>query len=607
MKIQVNFPSKFTWMKKLVLILCCFVTAVVVAQDKATQDSLWLKLKRAHTPSQEVTAYFDLATNYFEIDQKKSDSLAFAGLAIAEASRDRSLMVSAYLQDASRFLRLSYKNSNIEEARTRIHKALAISQREKNSELIVQCNIILARTYRTSGNLAKALQANSEALALLPEISNDSLKIQAYLSEGLSLIRKKDMVNAFKSHLAALTIAEQSKKPKLLITCYDMLVNFYVRLGDFEKAKDYAFKILEENSKTKNKVSLLKDYDLIAGVYAAAKDVKMSVYYYNKLANLADSLHNETYKLEVKFGIVNLYLNTGHFKEGYEYLRKSPEVFGQIKKLGMTHELDKANGYIQMMLGHYDSSIFYYKKAEPFFRTNALPQQKYDFFSQYSMLYKAMKKWDQAIAWETMAKETAQEASNLEDFSESVHTLDSLYLQKGDFTTAYKYHNLYQTLRDSIQKLSKEKDLQSLEIDNENKRKERAQAQAEEDLRRRHNLQYMGITIAIGAVFILLVALGIFNVSAGVVKAMGFFAFIFLFEFIILVADNQIHHLTHGEPWKVLLIKIGLIALLLPFHHWIEEKVVHYLIERKIGLPKPLRGIISTFSPKEKSREEGIG
>jgi hypothetical protein len=594
-------------MKKLAFILCCFVTAVVFAQDEAKQDSLWLKLKRAYTPSQKVAAYFDLATTYFEIDQKKSDSLAFTGLAIAESSRDRSLMVSAYLQDASRFLRYSYKNSNIEAARTRAQKALAISQREKNSELIIQCNNILARTYRASGNIGKALQANGEALALLPEISNDSLKIQAYVSEGLSLVRKKDMVNAFKSYLAALTIAEQSKKPSLLKTCYEMLVNFYVNLGDFEKAKDYAFKILEENIKTKDKALQLNDYNRIASVYASAKDVKMSVYYYDKLAHLADSLHNETYRLEVKFGIVNLYLNTDHFKEGYEYLRKSPEIFGQIKKMGMTQELDKANGYIQMMLGHYDSSIFYYKRAEPFYRNNALPARKYDFFSQYSLLYKTMKKWDQAIAYEMVAKETAEETSNLEDFSDAVHTLDSLYLMKGDFTTAYKYHNLYQTLRDSIQKLSKEKDLQSLEIDNENKRKERAQVQAEQDLRRRHNLQYMGITIAIGAVFILLVGLGIFNVSAGVVKAMGFFAFIFLFEFIILVADNQIHHLTHGEPWKVLLIKIGLIALLLPFHHWIEEKVVHYLIERKIGLPKPLRGIISTFSPKEKSREEGIG
>lgn len=199
-----------------------------------------------------------------------------------------------------------------------------------------------------------------------------------------------------------------------------------------------------------------------------------------------------------------------------------------------------------------------------------------------------------------IAKETVEATSNLENLSDAVQTLDSLYLMKGDFPTAYKYHNQYQTLKDSLQKLSREKDLQSLEIDNETN-EERAQLQAEEDLRKKHNLQYMGITIAIGVIFVVLVALGLFKVSPGVVKAMGFFAFIFLFEFIILILDNQIHHLTHGEPWKVLMIKIGLIAFLLPFHHWIEEKVVHYLIEKKLVLPKRLRRIIPSA---EKNHDE---
>lgn len=76
--------------------------------------------------------------------------------------------------------------------------------------------------------------------------------------------------------------------------------------------------------------------------------------------------------------------------------------------------------------------------------------------------------------------------------------------------------------------------------------------------------------------------LGIFSVSHATIRILGFFAFIFLFGFIMLIADNQIHHWTHGEPWKVLAIKIGLISLLLPLHHWLEEKVIHYLTTKKL-------------------------
>jgi hypothetical protein len=45
--------------------------------------------------------------------------------------------------------------------------------------------------------------------------------------------------------------------------------------------------------------------------------------------------------------------------------------------------------------------------------------------------------------------------------------------------------------------------------------------------------------------------------------------------------DNAIHEITHGEPWKVLSIKIVLIGMLLPLHHYVEHKVVNNLLKRK--------------------------
>ncbi len=172
--------------------------------------------------------------------------------------------------------------------------------------------------------------------------------------------------------------------------------------------------------------------------------------------------------------------------------------------------------------------------------------------------------------------------------------MDSTYQKLGDFKNAYSYNRQYHAYTDSLQMLATEKDLMLLEVADEAKRREREEQKAEEQMHARHNIQYMGITAAIASVFIVLVMLGIFRVSTGTIKALGFFAFIFLFEFMILLADNQIHHWTHGEPWKVMLIKIALISLLLPLHHYLEEKVIHYLtshhmLEHKESLLSKLR------------------
>jgi hypothetical protein len=57
----------------------------------------------------------------------------------------------------------------------------------------------------------------------------------------------------------------------------------------------------------------------------------------------------------------------------------------------------------------------------------------------------------------------------------------------------------------------------------------------------------------------------------------GFFAFLMFFEFIFLIFKKNIYAFTHGEPWMDLLFMIGLAAILLPLHHWLEHKVLHYL------------------------------
>jgi hypothetical protein len=157
-----------------------------------------------------------------------------------------------------------------------------------------------------------------------------------------------------------------------------------------------------------------------------------------------------------------------------------------------------------------------------------------------------------------------------------------MYLLKGDYKTAYSYNNLSHTYVDSLQKLTNEKELLSAEIDQEALRQERMTKQMELDKQRRHNIQYMGITAALAGLIILLIMIGSFSVSVTTIKALGFFTFIFLFEFFIVIADEKIHHLTHGEPWQVVLIKIILACLLVPLHHYTEHKVIHYLSKHKL-------------------------
>jgi hypothetical protein len=120
-----------------------------------------------------------------------------------------------------------------------------------------------------------------------------------------------------------------------------------------------------------------------------------------------------------------------------------------------------------------------------------------------------------------------------------------------------------------------------IEVADEQLRQERLAKVQQEQKEKRHRIQYMAITIAIAASFVLLAMTGFFYVSQTVIRLVGFFSFLMFFEFLFLLFKKNIAFITQGEPWKDLAFMIALAAVLLPLHHMVEEKVIHYLTKRR--------------------------
>ena len=77
--------------------------------------------------------------------------------------------------------------------------------------------------------------------------------------------------------------------------------------------------------------------------------------------------------------------------------------------------------------------------------------------------------------------------------------------------------------------------------------------------------------------------IGSFPVSRRTVRLMGYFFFISLFEFIVLLIDNLVlTHSVHNQPLKLWIIKIGVIALLVPCQHFLEHHVISLLASKKL-------------------------
>jgi tetratricopeptide (TPR) repeat protein len=578
-------------MRKLLMVPCLVIAFLAKAQQNPLLvDSLKKELSNATTSEKKIDVLSDLSRIMMNTNIPEADNYGKMLLQEAELSRDRKLMVKALLVNGERYSYFGTVKEYNEKAINYFLQALELAKKNELDEERAKALLRLSAVYRQVPDLEKAFSYTNQASSIISTLGNDSLLAVAAISVGSVYQDKKDRLLALRNYLNALTIAEEMKKknPALLRSCYYTLSNFYADIKEYDKAIDYAKKAMDQLPLLKKEgIRYNKVVDLysLGNLYLAKKNFDMSEYYYEASIKLADSLKYEPLKMPGYNGLLNQYIREAQPQKALTYFNTNPILKKYISNFGMGHVIDEAYGVIYSELDRFDSARFYFEKAKPQYERVSTPSSKMSFYAEYAIFLSKSGDNKTAIDYYLKSKDFAEQTSDLEAQERIAKELDSAYAKIGDYKQSYFYNSLHSSLKDSLQKLGEEKDLMQMELKDEELRKARLDKEREEELRRKHDLQYTAIAISIGVVFTFLVLMGAFKVSEATIKVVGFFAFILLFEFIILLADNKIHSWTHGEPLPVLGIKIVLIAMLLPLHHWLEHKVVSYLASRRLIIP----------------------
>jgi tetratricopeptide (TPR) repeat protein len=575
-------------LRKMLLLVALFCTLTAwCQQDPIVVDSMKKALVKLTKPEERIEALGALSQTLMNTSMPEAEAYGKQMIREAEMSRDRRLMAKAYRMHGESYAVVSFNREFVTKANENLNKALDIARKNKITEEVVGALTSLSYVETRTPNADKALAYSNQAFSQASLLRNDSLLAVVYLSFGSAYQLKKERLTALRNYLNALQIAERIDNALLKRAAYSSLSSFYSELKDYDKAIDYAEKgkaqlpfIKKPNAKYNEVIDLFT----IGNIYVQKKDFDMSVFYFNRSIALADSLKYPPLKMPGYNGLLMQYISSKQPQKALEFFNRSKELKDFLINYRMGHVIDGSYAGIYTELKQFDSAKKYFDKAAAAYEQSN-PAYRINFYMSYAEYYKESKNPQQALAYLLKAKELADQTANLSWQRSLAKELDSTYMRNGDFKLAYEYKSLYNKYDDSLKKLGEEKELMQVEMQDEEIRAKRIQEEKEKALREKHQVQYMGITIGIAAIFTLLVLLGVFQVSETTIKVIGFFAFILLFEFIILIADTKIHHMTHGEPLPILGIKIILIAMLLPLHHWLEHKVVKYLTSRRLIIP----------------------
>ncbi|MCB2207761.1 MAG: hypothetical protein KQH67_05645 [Bacteroidetes bacterium] len=522
------------------------------------------------------TAYYNQVVN----DDHLTDSVAELAIEIATGTFSPGLILAAY----DSYLDHTNLNVNYNKALNYALAAEQLSRTATNQSRNWKSVLNLSKVYLAGYEFDKALISAYKSLTLADELNDDKKKIESYLMIGRSLESSNQKIEAFRNYLVATKHAKLEEDQQLLLSCYAHLSDFYLNNNLYQKAA--AYKLMEEELVSgKQPVDSLAlmwiKYDLQV-INLNSDDTRI---HQESMEEILDFAHrNNQQKLkEYEFAVYRSMLTKLNRIDLLRqlYTEKYPAEFQKLHRDSPSFYY-RLKAYFSEEESNYDSAGYYFSKANDLLRDNSNKIMRSNFLIRYGQFLDRSGNYKRAIVHLKEAYQLAEEAGYMVFMLNASHELEKLFANEANFEQAYHYANLNTQLNDSINKMAERDKLLMLEINYEAQQQALAEERERQETLRRHNLQYTAIVIGILTVFVILILLGSFKVPKWIIQALGFVSFIFLFEFIILLADQKIHHMTHGEPWKILAIKIVLIGILLPLHHWIEHKVVQRLISKKL-------------------------
>jgi len=542
--------------------------------------SLEKDLEIAAKGKETIALLGELAAYYvdWEGDYIAADSLLKAGIEMAELSYDNLQLLEAYANYLLIIDDYSY-SASISDI---IDKLENYGAQLREPTDIWKCKIALAKGYLLIFKMEQARDFSYQALTTAIQLKDQNMTAKTHLVVGDIQQKMNNNVEAIRNFLDALTIAESVQDVTLKMDCYNNLSKFYNLIKAYDKSIQYKLKELDIAENTMNPdslriMSLKCDLEVIAFNNRTLNEKQLyKIIDFAKINNLPKLKRN---------GIVifrSHLIKQNDFAQLFKLFHdKYPEELEHIK-INDTTTYYRLEAFFREYEGEIDSAMKYYQMASIRIDQSNDKLRRTSFYLRYGDFLQRREFSDKANEQFLKAFTVASSLPYYEFMLDATDKLKKNYLSQEDYLNAYKYSQINRNIADSLSNMVQKEELQLIEIENEEVLRDQRIEKTKEEIRRRNNIQYTAITIIIASAFLLLLILGGFKVSPTMIQMVGFVCFIFFFEFLILLFDTWIHHLTHGEPWKILGIKILLMCGLLPLHHMIEKRIIHYLIHNNM-------------------------
>lgn len=566
-------------MKKIVAIFFCTFSCIGNVFPQFTQqlDSLCIICDQSRSDSEKIIALGNLANHYYIFKlNAKGDSVLHEQLLIAEVSNNSDLVLQALFNDAILNLSQTADSTSFVRTLSFIDKGINFARTAGRYDFQALGFVRMSAILRRMGEVDKALLNCVSAMSLLQNVVSDSIKALVYVELGNTYLQRGEAVLACTHYNNAYDLAVKMNSVPLQSVVHHAISEMFKSLNDPDQARAELNKSLRINRLAGDRKGMMTDFFDLARLTGEKYFIQRSI-------DLADSIDDMKGLLDAKrLMLVYFYVVEKDTSRALNYLNAESDHRQSYLNEGMNrYYLLLANLYF--FSDHMKRALVFYRLAgDEHDETLNLSVSKY-IFQQIGACEMQLKNYHEAIRYYREALALSIQMKDAGAIVLITGKLSELYETTGNFKSAFYSSRQSVEYSDSLRELAKQNDIARLGVERENKKHMQEQLIRRQKEINTRNIQFMGITIVIVVLFFLMLTIGSYPVSPLTVRLMGFFFFISLFEFITLLIDHFIvGRYIHNQPWKLWLVKIAVIASLVPLQQFLEHRVRRLLISKKL-------------------------
>ena len=281
--------------------------------------------------------------------------------------------------------------------------------------------------YSDKGNIEEAIDKYKEAWNIAKEIQNDNLKLRIINNLSSEYGYKGDIAEALNGYLEGLEIAATTDNKEML-------------------------SILNEN---------------IASLFASQKDYKHALIYYKKVKKINNELGNELINAETYSNLASIQADMGELDYAMFNINMAIAIFEKNSSPDWLAFAYETKGKVYLKQNKFKWALYWYEQSNLLHKNLYDARGKIDLYNGMAEAYLGRGKDVLAEKYALEAFDISNKIQYLEGKQKCANTLYIINKNKNKFATALSYHEMYQTLSDTLTRNENKKSLTMLKVKSE--------------------------------------------------------------------------------------------------------------------------------------------